>query len=142
MTLYQGAYGVPRNLTPEIHDEIVANVRLVLSIRQAAALSKVNRSTLQTWLRKGEEEVDPIYVNFATDVKKAQAEEATALVQTIRSAPERWQAIAWLLERCFRDDYGAHSEEYERLYKEMEEIKDAIKKMTNPLVQKLKDDEE
>lgn len=103
--------GRPLKLTKDRAQTIVTASRVGATRRAAAAAAGVSRSTLQTWLSRGEVSNAPaLYRNFAKDVREADAAcEIRALVAIRRAADSDWKAAAWILEHC-RSDYGARHE--------------------------------
>ena len=103
--------GAPCHLTAVTHARVVSAISKVLTLNQAAALSKLPASTVKTWVGKGKQDhidyIDSDYSRFSTDIRHAQALKVCTLIDTVSAGLPGWQASAWLLERCFREDFGA-----------------------------------
>ncbi len=119
--------GRPHTLTQQKSDAIVANINKVLVLNQAAAMAKVLKSTAQMWMVRGREDVenniDSVEANFVVAVKSAQAKKVEELLTELREMPRGWQALAWILERCFREEFGADAGIIQELKAEFEAIK-------------------
>lgn len=69
----------------------------------------IGTSTWFRWMREGEESKSGLKRQFWEAVKKAEAEAEIRLVtdlQKIASEDQKWQAIAWMLERKYPDKWG------------------------------------
>lgn len=99
-------------LTPEIQKEFCAYVASGLTKKGAADAVCISETALYDWLKKGQADRDrgknTIYSKFLESVKKAEAKFKLTHIKNIKVAAEdgAWQASAWLLERCYRDEYG------------------------------------
>jgi len=101
--------GRPTKATPERIDTILEGIRAGLTYEVAAKRAGINRSTLAEWRKKGESGDDEYFAAFYDGIKKAEAEAEFELLNQIKCAgysPERWQALAWILERRYPDRYG------------------------------------
>lgn len=101
---------MPRHtsLTPEVARTILDAVRAGNFKTTAAAAAGVHRDSLYEWLRRGDEEPDSVFADFAEQLRAAEAEyelEAVAFLQTTRD-PVALKARAWLLERLHPDRFG------------------------------------
>lgn len=99
-------------ITPEIHKQIVMLVRKHLVINQSAESIGIAKSTAKHWIYMGDADRknginDSVYARFSADIRAAQAAKVLELMSNIEVREERWQANAWLLERCVREDFGA-----------------------------------
>jgi len=62
------------------------------------------------------------------------ADEITIMVAEIKAKVKNWQAIAWLLERCFREDFGADAGVIQILLEKAEKMEQSLKRLEiNPL---------
>lgn len=98
-------------LTPEIRDEFCGYVAKGLTKKGAADAVCISESSLYSWLDRGQKDKesgkDTMYSEFLESVKKAEAEFKTTHIHTIeRASVDDWKAAAWLLERCYRNEYG------------------------------------
>ena len=127
----------PTKLTPERAREIITAVRGGAHREVAAQRVNIGPATLYEWLARGagrDRRRDPttVYMEFAEDVKKAEAEWELEQVLNIRQVaqggqvvsrtttrrpdgttiihetytPPYWQAMAWLLERKVNERWG------------------------------------
>lgn len=90
-------------LTKKRHDTLVKMARLGHYDCTAARFSGVDPSTLKHWLRKGKEQTEGIYFEFAEAYELAKAQGETRLLSEITNAVEAgdWRAAAWILERKY-----------------------------------------
>lgn len=111
--------GRPTTLTEELSKAIIEEVRETLSINHAAESNLVPRSTVTSWMSRGNEEaskgMDTLFVRFSQGIKKARAEFVQETLRTLKCAPKNWQSNAWLLERCCAEDFGKDAELYKQL---------------------------
>jgi hypothetical protein len=102
--------GQPTMFSPEITKKLIEGIRLVLVLKQACGHARITYQSLWNWLNIGKADIEAgkytDYAQFFYDVKGAQCEEVAELQANIRKAIPNWQSQAWLLERCFRDDFG------------------------------------
>jgi len=82
------------------------------SISNACARANIDRSTYYKWIRKARTpEATKIYKDFLIQTQAALAEfEAACLAKIEDHGNKSWQAMAWLLERRFREKYGINAE--------------------------------
>jgi hypothetical protein len=123
--------GRPTELTKEVHARLIEAVSHVIIPSQVAAYARVPRTTLLEWLQRGEKDssahIDSIYAQFSSDFIQAQSEIVKETIAFLRSCPKNYQALIWLLERCFRKDFGSDSEEIKELIRNIEIIANAKK---------------
>lgn len=99
-------------LTPELQKEFCAYVASGLTKKGAADAVLITETTLYSWINRGQADKDKgkitIYSQFLESVKKAEAKFKLTHIKNIKTASDdgAWQASAWLLERCYRDEYG------------------------------------
>ena len=127
--------GRPSSLTPETAAVILDAVKGGASQKDAAAMAGIPQSTMSAWKRKGADQIDGPYREFALEMKRALVEWKMKRLESIRQAAEEgrvrlrvertkykdgsqkvvetreegapsWQASAWLLERMFPDEFG------------------------------------
>jgi predicted site-specific integrase-resolvase len=66
----------------------------------AAQAAGITRQTFYRWIRRGKDEHEGIYYDFAQAVESAKARGEVNLLKTVKAASTRsWQAAAWMLER-------------------------------------------
>lgn len=103
----------PTKLTPTRHKAFVEAMGKGHFQETAAALIKVNRSTLHDWLVRGREDLanDPeastIHANLVRDMEHAVAQfEAKGIGQIVEAGYEDWKALAWYFERRHQTRWG------------------------------------
>lgn len=106
--------GTPK-LTPALGAEICAMLRKGHYRKVACAKVRITERTLQYWVRKGEEGIEP-YAAFVVDMQEAEAHVEDELLQQIRcampgvpgqSGADVWTARAWVLERRWPKRWAA-----------------------------------
>lgn len=116
--------GRPSELTDEVKARLLQAVPLVIVPNQVAAYAKVPKSSLKNWLKRGEsdlnEHIDSTYAQFWAEFKAIQAQVVREHIALLRTCPKNYGALTWILEKCFREDFGADSEE-------MRELRDLFK---------------
>jgi hypothetical protein len=121
-------------LTPALIVEIVAAIHRVLIMRHVAWSCGVHYTRLYAWLRQGEdddkEEKDTIHRDLLYALRLAQTEKIAGLLDIIADRKANWQSNAWILERCFREDFGSDGAE-------MKELSETLKKLCED-VQRIK----
>lgn len=91
--------GRPTDCTPEVTRRICEALRAGCTRDAAAAAGLVSRTAMATWIRKGNDGVEP-YAQFVQEVQRAEDEAEQLLLLTIQAqAPQDWKAAAWILER-------------------------------------------
>lgn len=98
-------------LTKARSERIVAAVRVGCPRHVAAAAAGVGKSTLQSWLARGEAKNAPrAYRDFAQNVRAADADAEIGALAVIRNAMgEDWEAASWFLEHA-RPGYAKRTE--------------------------------
>lgn len=111
--------GRPTTLTEEVHISIIDAVPKVLIKTQIAGLVGISHQKLCYWLDRGEKDLKEnnlsIYAHLFADFVRARAIEVQNLIERIRKAPDNYKALCWILEKCFREDFGEDSEELKEL---------------------------
>lgn len=119
--------GTPCRLTLAVHKEIVEAIPLVIVFGQACEYAGTPRATGRTWLNRGDKErvsdIDSDYASFSLDVRKAQARVIRDLIKKGR------KKNLWLLERCFREDFGINGEDIKLMGERMEQFQLIIDRM-------------
>lgn len=94
-------------LTPDLSEQICKLVAAGNPVKFAAESVGITERTAASWQAKGRSGVDPIYVQFLQDIKKARSQAVTVSVRQIRRAAKRsWQASAWWCERMHPEHFG------------------------------------
>src|SRR5580658_5839288 len=99
--------GRPTKLTPDIQEKILTVIKLGAYRTAACDFAGISPETLRNWMRRGENEGEGPYVEFAAAIKQAEASACLKALGTIRTAMEsQWQAAAWFLERKRPKEWG------------------------------------
>lgn len=102
--------GQPHHLTPKIHKKIVKFIGNRLPYIVAAEASGICEKTLYNWMNRGEEEraagKNTVFTRFLQDIKEVEAKRINEHIDLMATAPERWQAQAWILERRWWKHFG------------------------------------
>lgn len=99
-------------LTPELQEKFCKYLASGLTKKGAADAVCITETTLYAWINQGQADQDKgketIYSKFLESVKQAEARFKLTHIKNIKTAGDsgNWQASAWLLERCYRDEYG------------------------------------
>ncbi len=130
--------GFHTTLTPNLHDEIIANVKKVITPTQVARLSKIPQPTLWHWLNRGFREVkdnkNTIYSQLAIDFDHALAELIEELIEKLRSGNRSWQAHHELLKVAAKEDFGGNAIEFKELVEKYQVLYQSYKKLVdNPI---------
>lgn len=99
--------GRPSKIDPEVTKTVSNLLRAGAMIDAACSSAGISRDTFYEWLKRGRTDKSGPYKDFADTIKKALADAENSLVAGIRKAGgQQWQALAWLLERRFRERWG------------------------------------
>lgn len=96
-------------LTEELCEAICQDLREGNTQQYAAQHNGITKQTYYNWLKRGEESKTQSgkYFDFFDAVKKAQEEGKKTLIQGIQEhGKKNWQALAWLLERMYPNEFG------------------------------------
>ncbi len=95
-------------LTPELQDKIGRNIRLGMSLKNAALAAGISESTFYDWLSKGEQATRGRYAEFSEYIKESKAIAEQRHVGIIVKAAVKgdWKAAQFILERRFPEDWG------------------------------------
>lgn len=111
--------GRQTNLEKGKYEELIAAIPQVMIQKHVAALCGVHETHLSRWLSRGETEseqgIDSVYAQFRQDYVKERTKVMRERINSVLNAETGWQAHAWILERCFREDFGKESEEMREL---------------------------
>lgn len=116
----------PNILNEELIKKLSDAIRSVLVMRRACDLIGLNRQNLDNWRKKSDELPDSIYAMLFIEIRKAQAEKIQTLLANIEERKSNWQANAWILERCFREDFGQDAGIIEELVSRANQMDDLI----------------
>lgn len=120
--------GRPFTLTQDIHNMLVEAARLGLPTMTACDKARVSKSAFYVWRNRADElqeqisqaaegnaeypiltDADCKILNLMEDLKNAESEFIRECMESIKEAGttgKQWQALAWTLERRFRNDFG------------------------------------
>jgi transcriptional regulator with XRE-family HTH domain len=90
--------GRPTKRTPAMLDVLSDAIAAGMTDEQAAQLAGISRSTLAEWLKAEDE--------FSDAIKKARAMRLRERLRRIESCCPNWQAIAWILERTYGNQFA------------------------------------
>lgn len=96
-------------LTEELCDKICKDIQQGGTLKYAAMHNGITEQTFYNWMKRGEESKTQTgkFFEFFESVKRAQEDGKTRLISKIEMHGERnWQALAWLLERMYPDEFG------------------------------------
>lgn len=128
--------GRPKDLTPEVIEDVRRILPTVLYLETVADYIGVTRFAIRLWIRRGKKEEkrlrranakpDPkeaIYLEFFNVFKKALAEGEISAIGVIKKASAtQWQAGAWLAERRFYEHWGSERHLVRDLMKRVTEL--------------------
>jgi hypothetical protein len=115
LTIYgkprKGKDGRPTLLTPELQKRFVTLLRRGNYLTHACDILGIQQVTTWYWMHRGQEEIRQGLMNepharFFIAVKTAQGELIDECIQKIREGTDRWQSLAWLLERKLPNYFG------------------------------------
>lgn len=93
---------MPAKLDPAMIGKVALALGSGLTLRLAAQHAGVHDRTLYRWIARGRKAKSGVYRDLVVAIDAAEAQCAKQLLEVIRdTAPDRWQAAAWLLERRF-----------------------------------------
>jgi hypothetical protein len=94
-------------LTPEVHKQIVAALRLGATQKIACTAAGIGERTFYEWLERGGIGEEP-WAQFSHDVESALGLAAIGWLETIEASAlaGNWTAAAWKLERRFPEEFG------------------------------------
>ena len=111
--------GRQTDLEQGAYEAVLEAVHQVLIQRHVAALAHVSEQALSKWLIRGkadqENNIDSIYALFVEDYNAERAKVIRDKLEIISRDPENRAGNCWILERCFREDFGKDSEEIREL---------------------------
>jgi hypothetical protein len=97
----------PRNLTPDVANQIIESVQAGNALTVAASAAGVQPQTFRLWMERGLMQKSGIYRDFRMAVEEAGFQSEERLVGIIaNSALDSWDAAAWLLERKWPARWG------------------------------------
>lgn len=91
-------------LSYETQEKIIQAIRGSQTFECAAALAGIDRTTLNDWRYRGQQEPGSRYASFNKALEQALLESEAALVKAIVTDPD-WKAKKWILKNRFPDRY-------------------------------------
>jgi hypothetical protein len=118
--LPRNSEGHPTELNHDLIYKIIEAIPEVIVQNQVALRARIPRQRLSDWLKFGERDMlkgdhNSIFAQLADRYHYARTEVLKENIQIIKSCPKNYQAIIWLIERCFREDFGSDSQEIKEL---------------------------
>ena len=93
----------PCKLTDEVERDICNALADGATYAAASEAAGVAYETFNEWMK----DTRPKFVKFSEAVRQANGRARTDLVRKIRKAGDKdWRALAWILERRFKAEYG------------------------------------
>lgn len=121
----QNPPGRPTDLTPALMEHILSFVESNYTQTQVARLSCVPQSRISDWLSRGmkdaEEGRDTIFAQFSIKFQEKIGLDIQDMLRAIRSLGS-FQALSWLLENCFREEFGKEAGIIQKILDQQEKI--------------------
>lgn len=118
-------------LTPENIRKILDALRTGAPRKFACRSAGVSDRTFTLWMRHGRAKRSKEHVAFFSAVQKAEADGVCQNLKKIQTAGRKnWQALAWMLERRFQEDFGVDRRELKELRGQVKELMEAIRRLT------------
>lgn len=109
------SYAPQHRLTDEIVDVCTKGAAVGLTINLCAGLAKVHRDTLVAWLEQGKADAIAGIVTknsvLFLGMKEARAKKAAFILSKLATPEKYWGARVAYMQMCFREEYGADSED-------------------------------
>jgi hypothetical protein len=125
---YQMAMGRPSKISPKIKAKILDAIEGNLPYDMAAWSARICEKTLYTWINKGKADreagIESEYLDLLQGIKEVEANKVRKLEANIEMGIERWQSQAWLLERRWRQYFGADAGIIAELQQTFNDLKD------------------
>jgi len=90
-------------LTPAVQTKILQAIQAGATYEYAATFAGICRTTLYSWMQKGQEQKRGAFRTFLNEFKKAEAMACIEALAVIKKEARggNWHCAAWLLERRF-----------------------------------------
>jgi hypothetical protein len=125
----------PEKLTDEVIAKILYFAEADLLLNNAARCARVHEDTLKRWMELGRQDIkddrETFLASFYLQVREKQALKISKLLDMIETGAKNWQALAWKLEKCFREDFGLDAPEYKELLDRYLELSNDLKRLRN-----------
>lgn len=103
--------GQPTKFNPERCNAIIDAVSRYIPITLAVEANGICRDTYYEWLKIAKEDKamgkKNEYTMFSDNIKRVEMEKIAYLCSNVEAGANRWQSNAWLLERRWREHFGA-----------------------------------
>jgi hypothetical protein len=109
---YNGKYS--EIAEPDVIAAIFKGISAGLKDVQACEAAGIDRTTLNRWLRRAEDEPDSAFSTFAYELKACRQQRKVRLLQRLEKAselPQYWTAGAWLLERTEPEEFALRKDD-------------------------------
>lgn len=132
--------GRPSQLSDPIREAILTHIRNGNYAKDACAACGIQYTTYKGWVNQGNKDIavkkNTAFASFVIQIKEAEAQSLTGLIQTIRNASERqWQAAAWLAERRHPEKWADNRAEMRRLTRTLEDALRALEEAKRQIMQ-------
>lgn len=111
--------GRPPDLNGDKYQLLLEAIPKVIIQQHVAYYARVSPSALSVWLNRGKEEQETnpesIYAQFVKDYHAARCKVISDKLELIAYNPDLRAGNSWILEKCFREDFGKESEEMREL---------------------------
>lgn len=106
--------GRPTKLTQAAGDVILEAVAAGLGVALQAKYADVDEQTVRNWLKRGESDdpKDAGYAAFLGAYKRAEGRAAFYALKNILMGMDKWQAMAWFMERKYPDEWGLKKDQF------------------------------
>lgn len=118
-----------RQLIPPTDDEFNGLVYWVgedLLLTNACRKMKIHPHRLERWMEQGstdaKEGINSVFANLYYKIRESQSIRISETLKKMTTCPKNWQALAWFLERCFKEDFSNDAEQYRRLLEDYQRI--------------------
>lgn len=115
----QNPSGFHTSLTPDVHRRIIEAVPTVYVKTHVAGLARIHVETLRNWMSRGSYDhgkgIETPFAHLFADYHEALGKAAQELVYNVQTNPDAVAGNKWLLERAFREEFGADSAEIKEL---------------------------
>jgi hypothetical protein len=94
----------PTRLTPEVQEAVCEAIRHGATYQAASEAAGIAYATFNEWRKDSRLK----YVKFSEAITRANADAQLNLLAKIANQSDKdWRAAAWILERRFKNDFGA-----------------------------------
>jgi hypothetical protein len=116
-------------------DVIVEGFATTFALRRAAGWAMVSPYHLKKWLEQGENDtekgIESLYAQLFSKVGKALSDRAREFLEKLQGCPKNGTCLQWLLEKCFKNDYGSDTEEMKELIDLYSKLLESYKRLAD-----------